>query len=1602
MNNKLLILLVLISVFQSLKLKAQINNNNFANAHELVIAKDGYAYDTVRAFVSMQIAGIEKEEVFAPLIENMALDFKSVWFKFTLPTNRSVELRLVQPDTLIEPNHVGLAVYNARVNNYPKRADLTPELPAFAQMGSIKTDYVKAGTYYIQVSARKNVVDSIGIELLTMPINQQGNFAYLPLTNFNNLDLNYYSIDSIGERMPFSNQSNISKVIYQNIQVPAVYDNYWIELEAKEMAIALYEGNLNNHPNTWKLIKKSTFGTEYVNWAFPCNQLNYKKNYIVKLFGNQKSEILHWKDSVLAGSVLIGNGTDPVNDLLNIQLSGFLRNQKSIRNLLFTSVNCANKNALKLCSNYHHLLIRQDTFYHKKANGEILDTLKLEINREAGYWLKLEVHEDLKISGVQLDDLIIFKGIAKNDICELGPPVDLKDKCLHKGEEYTLLYPVNSTMYTNNDTLIEGLVGENVSLNLEFERLDTSGLGVAHYYSYNLAQQLGKVSFPTTQAVFKQKLKDDILLGHDSKFTIANKTYTGCLSFTVFDLEDSAYIGHSFAAKMPSLYQLSADGLLSKAINHELVFRSSAIEGMYSQNVCPPGKYLFVYQDDYQEIGVCNRIDLATASGYLLLRKEFKSVLQQDACSHAHYLPNLALELNNGNAISDDLEIYKYHEFGYYCTSALNSSLLKPSFYNYEQHKNKIGGLFYAVFKLDDSLGVNISTDRGEGFQLLNGDIRTNSSLAKDSTKVLQEFGLKFNKKLYAGYYTLVFATPVDSFLIKIKANSLQPNRNALQSKDLEWLNTTNPTKEVTNEFRCAKNEDSYWYTFQMTEPGEVSLSSNKPFQIYSIYQSTRGNKLSFKQVQALNLVDSTDENLIPIRVGAAVFNEYFFSHNSIDTVRYYLKVEQARTSVCLMSFSFELDFVPDQSGTTKGDSCQNAYSISLIAEDSAVQNASINLHSLGEGPAEQERSKLWPDFVESKFKTTWFKIKAEDAEGMKLSIAELGDTASSAIRIYYGNCKALTPATTIINQKTTITLDCIANSEYYVQMFNPKSIVGYKSISANTTKAFKTCKIIDVEAVFANFKSFGNCFSNGVEFSNLSTQGDDISYVWDFGEGNTSSDFNPIHKYASKSIYDTFLVQLTVLNKVNGRKDSISRKVTVGNFSYNIITDSLACDSHTLTVNPAIYNYTWAKVVRNNTGYKKYFLSNDTVVKVAITDSVTWFTLRADFGECVSRDSFPIYAIKNQSFANRNGLICMGEPGVYIKKPMKDNRYQLVDNYGQYQDSIFVNTTGLHTFKLLKENESCVDTLTVNTKKLYKARRSSNIKCEGNVLLLGFTGEYKTYVIDSLSTEYNQDWYVNKERAWYKFKYRDIDEKCPWFIDSVYIDSFIKPPFYLNDTVLCNDDTLEQDLLYTHATELNGEEIFTEKLKVYDAGSYHFSYHYEVDHCVFTDEFTIQRGEIDQLTLENEILCFESDSLQLQLTNYDSLYWSNGSNDPEQIFSKEGTYWLQAFKNGCVVSDTFTLTNYCEPKLFIPNAFSPNGDADNPVFIAKGDKIQKFQMRIYNRDGALIFYTDDINEGWDGRIKNLDAPMASYYYVVEYSTEQGDFVKSGNLLLLR
>ena len=109
--------------------------------------------------------------------------------------------------------------------------------------------------------------------------------------------------------------------------------------------------------------------------------------------------------------------------------------------------------------------------------------------------------------------------------------------------------------------------------------------------------------------------------------------------------------------------------------------------------------------------------------------------------------------------------------------------------------------------------------------------------------------------------------------------------------------------------------------------------------------------------------------------------------------------------------------------------------------------------------------------------------------------------------------------------------------------------------------------------------------------------------------------------------------------------------------------------------------------------------------------------------------------------------------------------------------------------------------------------------------------------------------------------------------------------------------------------------------------------------------------------------------------------------------------------QHGC--ADTMTNCLIISPIycLYIPDAFSPNGDGKNEFFTAKGNDVISFEMYIFDRWGMQLFHSTDINDGWNGRVRggSVICQEDTYVYLINvYDSKKAKHSYTGTVNLLK
>ena len=187
---------------------------------------------------------------------------------------------------------------------------------------------------------------------------------------------------------------------------------------------------------------------------------------------------------------------------------------------------------------------------------------------------------------------------------------------------------------------------------------------------------------------------------------------------------------------------------------------------------------------------------------------------------------------------------------------------------------------------------------------------------------------------------------------------------------------------------------------------------------------------------------------------------------------------------------------------------------------------------------------------------------------------------------------------------------------------------------------------------------------------------------------------------------------------------------------------------------------------------------------------------------------------------------------------------------------------------------------------------------------------------------------------------------------------------------------------------------------------------------CANTSTFAIETFSIPsanftytpESVVENtgEIL-FTSTSTGSQLSEFN---WFFGDNDHYRLNTQNASYFFEAagvypvslvVKNiwGCADTLVKAITVNSAFDIYVPTAFTPNGDNRNDTFRAKGIGVAKYDLKIFNRWGEKVFETSDFMNEWDGTLNGVECKSEIYTWKITVSDANGNIKELKGLVTL-
>jgi gliding motility-associated-like protein len=238
--------------------------------------------------------------------------------------------------------------------------------------------------------------------------------------------------------------------------------------------------------------------------------------------------------------------------------------------------------------------------------------------------------------------------------------------------------------------------------------------------------------------------------------------------------------------------------------------------------------------------------------------------------------------------------------------------------------------------------------------------------------------------------------------------------------------------------------------------------------------------------------------------------------------------------------------------------------------------------------------------------------------------------------------------------------------------------------------------------------------------------------------------------------------------------------------------------------------------------------------------------------------------------------------------------------------------------------------------------------------------------------------------------------EICNGSATGVILTSNISSAFFRWEPVLVSDNV-------SGYTEGAGETI-DQVLNIDDSSPGSVIYHIRVtgDGCdTSSTDYRVNVNPLPEVEIKDPGFLIAGYAIDLHtIGGFSEYLWSTGQADSVISVSESGLYWVRV-KNeySCFGSDTIILNEF---GLYIPNAFTPDGDGLNDRFrIVGSDPDIDADLQVFDRWGGLVFETSDLSRGWDGLCGNQPCQAGTYIWIIRvksYTTK----VYKGTILLMR
>ena len=130
---------------------------------------------------------------------------------------------------------------------------------------------------------------------------------------------------------------------------------------------------------------------------------------------------------------------------------------------------------------------------------------------------------------------------------------------------------------------------------------------------------------------------------------------------------------------------------------------------------------------------------------------------------------------------------------------------------------------------------------------------------------------------------------------------------------------------------------------------------------------------------------------------------------------------------------------------------------------------------------------------------------------------------------------------------------------------------------------------------------------------------------------------------------------------------------------------------------------------------------------------------------------------------------------------------------------------------------------------------------------------------------------------------------------------------------------------------------------------------------------------------------------------------WQDGFAGNVYPITQQGRYVVNVTDSvGCKGKDEVIIEE-CFPELYVPNAFTPNGDGLNELWFPVENGVDVFEVLVFNRWGKVIFTSDSAEKGWDGTHEGQPVQESVFTYLIYFKFPGGKIdSRAGTISLIR